>query len=150
MASDLRVVLNYILHHAKNDERPYLKVSIFGNTVLGLLDSGSSRTILGGRGWTVVRDMGVELRPVENIKCTVANGNQCVVSGVCRLPMVLEGRLRVIEVLVIPQLPHLLILGWEFWKSMGVVPVVHEWYFSDEPPLVSSVELLHAQIALMI
>lgn len=85
--------------------------------------------------------MVVALRPADTLKCNVANGTQCAVSEVCDLPMVLEGRLRVLEVLVVPQLPLLLILGWDFLESVGVVPVIHEWYFSSEPSLVSAVDL---------
>ncbi|KAJ8948609.1 hypothetical protein NQ314_008392, partial [Rhamnusium bicolor] len=40
-------VLDYVLAHVKGDERPYVTVSIFGKSLLGLLDSGASRTIVG-------------------------------------------------------------------------------------------------------
>lgn len=47
--STIQLVLCYILHHAKNDERPYLKVSILGVPMLGLLDSGATRIFLGAK-----------------------------------------------------------------------------------------------------
>lgn len=35
----LQPILDYILDHVENDERPYLKVQVLGSEMLGLLDS---------------------------------------------------------------------------------------------------------------
>lgn len=43
-------VLDYILAHARGDVRPYLNVDIYGQRFLALLDSGASRTFIGGCG----------------------------------------------------------------------------------------------------
>lgn len=40
------IILDYLLQSLGNDVRPYLKVFILDNKVLGLLDSGASLTFL--------------------------------------------------------------------------------------------------------
>ncbi|KAJ8985444.1 hypothetical protein NQ317_017076 [Molorchus minor] len=108
-----------------NDERPYLKVSVLGKSLLGLLDSGASATILGNRGWKILQDLKINLNTTRTVTCTVANG-QSVRS-------------------IVPELPHTLILGANFWKSMGIVPDLrhNEWYFSDQPPSLTVDEVDH-------
>lgn len=144
----MQAVLHYILDHARGDQRPYLEVNILGQTFLGLLDSGSSRTILGSKGWSALVNIGIKLKRGDIESCTVANGQTCRVLGSCDLPIRLRDRIRVIDVLVVPELPHVLILGWDFWTQMGVIPYLNEWHFSDEPPLVSSVEYVQGHAVL--
>lgn len=144
------MLLDFVLEHAGNDERPYLTVEILGKSVMGLLDSGASRTILGGIGNELVRELGLQLDTSKTTSCTVANGNRCVSVGVVLLPVSLRGRLRVIEALVIPELPHILILGQDFWRVMGIVPDLrhNEWHFSNEPVLVNNLDHIRQQTVL--
>lgn len=144
----MEAVLHYILHHAKGDQRPYLKVDILGQKFLALLDSGSSRTILGSIGWNALQNIGVTLNKCTIEACSVANGQKCRILGSCSLPIRLKDKIKVIDILVIPELPHVLILGWDFWTQMGVVPFLDEWHFSDEPPLVSPIEYVQGQTVL--
>ncbi|KAK9687873.1 Reverse transcriptase (RNA-dependent DNA polymerase) [Popillia japonica] len=59
--------------------------------MLGLLDSGASRTIIGGRGWKVLRDIGLlKLDKTSLSKVTVANGNTCRCIGVLHVECVEE------------------------------------------------------------
>lgn len=80
--SKIQVLLDHVLDHADNDERPYLKVEITGRTILGLLDSGASRTILGGKGYELIRGFGLPINTDKISFCTVANGNRCKSIGV--------------------------------------------------------------------
>lgn len=135
-----QIQLDFVLANAIDDERPYLHVKIYNRTFLGLLDSGASRTIVGGPGWEILRTLNLNLKPGK-VVCTVANGQKCRSLGVVSLPMCVRDRVRVIDVLVIPELPHLLILGTDFWRIMGVVPDLRrgEWLFSAEPVHLSSI-----------
>lgn len=42
LSASQRAVLDFVLSHAKGDERPYLSVDILGVKLDGLLDSGAS------------------------------------------------------------------------------------------------------------
>lgn len=129
-----RVLLDFIIAHAKNDLRPYLEVDIFGLRYLGLLDSGSSRTILGQDGWIRLSKLGLALKHTSSNSCTVANGQSCQVLGSVTIPIRLYDRIRLIEILVVPSLPHSLILGLDFWKKMGIVPDLYSdvWTFRND------------------
>lgn len=129
----VNVILDYVLCHTRNDRRPYLRVSIYGKEFLCLLDSGCNVTVLGKYGWEILRNI-CRINKSEMAKCTVANGEECLVSGCVSLPMTLEHRTVLLSVLVVPSLPHELILGVDFWSQMKIVPDLFSdtWCFRKE------------------
>ncbi|KAJ8978151.1 hypothetical protein NQ317_016854 [Molorchus minor] len=137
--------------HAEGDERPYLEVSIFGTKMLGLLDSGATNTILGGKGWKILGCLNLPLDKNDIISCTVANGGKCTSLGSLTIPFQLQNRVRLIKVLVIPSLPHTLILGADFWRAMGIVPDLRHgaWKFSNAVALQPQTELTPEQSKLL-
>lgn len=132
---DQRLVncLDFILESVSGDERPYLSVEVFGESILGLLDSGASRTVLGAKGGEIFRKFRLPLLPSESTSCTVANGSPCQVVGSYDIPFRVKDKVKIINTLVVPSLPHGLILGFDFWKKMGIIPNVRhgEWTFAD-------------------
>lgn len=72
-------------------ERPYLQVTVFGKTFLGLLDSGASRTIIGKPGWDILRTLGIPLKR-RTSSCTVASGQRCRIEGEISVPVQLRDR----------------------------------------------------------
>lgn len=145
----IRPVLDYILDQCEGDERPYLKISVLGRTLLGLLDSGASVTILGKQGWNQLKDLKLPVLE-EPTDIRVANGETCRSIGSCEVPFALRDRVKLIKVLVVPDLPHTLILGANFWREMGIVPDLrhHEWYFSKEPHLLEMTDHLRDETVL--
>lgn len=124
------VILDFILAHARNDERPYLEVVVYGKRILGLLDSGSSRTIIGYSGWEMLKNL-CSLNAASQTQCTVANGSTCKSIGSISLPLQLGDRMVLLDVLVVPELHHTLILGVDFWSRMGLIPDLYagRWSF---------------------
>lgn len=113
-------IVDYTFAQVENDTRPYLKVSIFGLEIVGLLDSGATRTILGQPGWEVLRAANLKLHKAEIGNVVLANGHKVDVLGEVSLPIKLKDHIRICQVLVIPNLPHTLIFGADFWKLMGI------------------------------
>ena len=128
-----QAILEYILSHAENDERPYLSIKVLGLKIRGLLDSGASSSIIGGPGWSVISSLGIPLNTADKTTCTVANGNTCESIGSTILPVEVEGQIKTVKMLVIPSLHHSLILGVDFWKRVGLVPDLRRgsWTFSS-------------------
>ncbi|KAJ8972516.1 hypothetical protein NQ317_008068 [Molorchus minor] len=118
----------------RNDERPYLRVEIFGKPFLGLLDTGATRTILGQRGIENIASLGLKVKPSQVLTCNVANGEACDVVGSYELPFKVLNRIILLEVLVVPSVSHMLILGVDFFKRMGIVPDLrnNHWTFSEQ------------------
>ncbi|KAJ8979348.1 hypothetical protein NQ317_016077 [Molorchus minor] len=127
---ECKAILDYVFAHAKEDKRPYLNVSIYGRTFLGLLDSGCTTTVIGASGWKILQGL-CQLDSTEVRSCTVANGQTCESIGHVTLPIQLCDRVKLLQVLIIPSIPHELILGVDFWTLMGIVPDLfgNEWSF---------------------
>lgn len=132
------------------DERPYLKAHVLGITMLDLLDSGASSTILGSRGWSMIQMLNVQLDSSKKISCRIANGHICHSVGEIELPFGVKNKVKLMRVLVVPEIPHVLILGTNFWKIMGIVPDLrhNEWFFSKEAHYVDGVDHLRSQTIL--
>lgn len=146
-----RHVLDFVLSHAYGDERPYVKVSIFGKSILGLLDSGSNSTLIGGKGWDILKSIGLVSLEKCVMQVTVANGQKCSCLGVLRVPIKLRNKEKLVDILVVPDLPHTLILGIDFWRRMGIVPDLRsgEWQFTNSDDIsLDMVEVLKSRSSL--
>lgn len=143
-------ILDFILAHAENDERPYLEVSVLGTTILGLLDSGATNTIIGGNGWKRLSHLKLLLNDKDKVSCTVANGEKCNSLGSVNVPFEVQGRVKIVKALVIPSLPHNLILGADFWRTMGIVPDLRHgaWKFSTSSDRFIDTVALNSQTEL--
>ncbi|KAG5881440.1 hypothetical protein JTB14_030562 [Gonioctena quinquepunctata] len=141
---------DFVLSHAQGDERPVVTVSIFGKELLGLLDSGASHTILGNKGWKLLKDIGLSTLDRTGVSSvTVANGDKCECLGVLHVPVRLKDSEKIIDILVVPDLSHTLILGVDFWR-MGIVPDLRskEWKFTRVNGTfadINAVEALHSR-----
>ena len=100
-----KILLDYIISHAQGDHRPYLQVSILGFSMLGLLDSGATRTLVGLPGYEILLSLGLKLIKQSNF-CTVANGQQCKCIGYIQTPITLMNKTHIIDILVLPELSH--------------------------------------------
>ena len=131
-----KILLDYIISHAHGDQRPYLQVEILGYSMLGLLDSGASRTLVGLPGYETLLSLGLKLFKQTN-SCTVANGQVCTSIGYIQTPITLMGKTRIVDIVVLPELSHNIILGIDFWKAMGIMPDLGQdvWHFSESTEL---------------
>lgn len=127
---------DFVFAQVSGDYRPYLEVSVFGCPIVGLLDSGASRSLVGSSGYELLKRLGLALKPTQ-ITCTVANGDTLVSLGYVTTPICLMDKTRIIDILVIPELPHRLILGVDFWMSMDIIPDLKQrvWHFSESDPI---------------
>lgn len=119
--------------HCEGDNRPYLEIDILGVKIKSLLDSGANNTIIGQYGWDILKNLGFELFTSKITSCTVANNSICKVLGTISVPIKLENKVQTIQALVIPELPHSVILGIDFWVLMGIIPDLKRdcWSFNN-------------------
>lgn len=135
-----KTLVDFIISHASEDRRPYMEVSILGRPMLGLLDSGSNRTLVSKDGSEILLGLGLELNTSCQTTCTVADGNTCTTVGTIRTPIRLINKVYILDILVVPNLSSTLILGMDFWLSMDVIPDLRNdaWYFGDEKNVIVS------------
>lgn len=137
LATRHRIVLDYIFAGVQNDERPYLNVDVYGYSFRALLDSGASNTVLGGPGWKILEALGIGVTTSKISSVTLANGHPCVILGTVTLPIAIKHKLILLDVLVIPDVPHSMILGIDFWKRVNFIPNFRSghWSFGPESEL---------------
>lgn len=137
-----KVILDFVFENSSEDKRPHVTVNILGCDILALLDSGASHTILGQYGWEMIRSLGIKLNIRKNSRpiCTVANGNSVTSLGTINVPIKLKDRVVSLKVIVVPEIKQALILGIDFWESIGFVPDLRndQWNFSN--PQLSSIQ----------
>lgn len=76
-----KTTLDFIIQHLADDARPYVEITISGIPLLGLLDSGSSRSLVS-----------------ETTACTVANGDICYSTGYITTPVTFDFGHRFLEI----------------------------------------------------
>jgi len=69
----------------------YFRIAIGGHSVRALVDSGSSRTILGDEGIKIVRRLGLPTTRAKGSRIRTANGQIAEITEEITLPLVLEG-----------------------------------------------------------
>lgn len=106
------------------DARPYLKVEIGGVIFSGLLDSGSTISIIGGPAVKFFSDF-AEVHEPDDIRSVVtANGSTSPVTGYMYLPVTVDDVSRVVKFFVIPGVSSSLLFGINFWKTFNIAPDV--------------------------
>lgn len=116
-----KTIVDFIISHASEDRRPYMEVSILARSMLGLLDSGSNRTLVGKNGCDILLSLGLVLNISRQTICTVADGSTCAAVGAIRTPICLINKAYILDILVVPSLSPTLILGMDFWLSIDVI-----------------------------
>lgn len=129
------VILDYIFTQMQDDNRPHLEVNINGKKLLGLLDSGANSIVLGRSGWNTLRPY-CQLNTNIVPSCIIANGEPCPCIGTLTVPIQLKDRVKIFEVLVVPSIPHVIILGTNFWIRMGIIPDLYAGEWSFRTPFV--------------
>lgn len=102
-----------------NDIRPFAKVSIFGVTLRGLLDSGANVCALGKGSIEFLEKVGKRFLKFEsNIR--TASGQVQKIIGKIRASVSYKGKTEEIDFYIVPSLMQELYLGLNFWKLFGI------------------------------
>lgn len=123
-----------------SDPRPYLKVSVYGINLVGLLDSGASQTVVGRAGWQKLSNLKLPLeKSIHSV--SLANGKRCDILGVVNLPINLSSKVRLVKCLVVLDIPDEIMLGIDFWRDMDILPSMRDysWEFGNSVNYISSV-----------
>lgn len=125
--------INFLLETAINDPRPYLPIRIFGTSYKALLDSGASKTVIGGKLMWLFNKFPAKIQPLSNQFIETANHQKHPIVGKSILPITLAHKTKNLPVVVVPSLPQGIILGIDFWNSMHIVMDAYRktWEFSE-------------------
>lgn len=115
--------INEAIISLENDNRPFVKVSVFKTPLVGLLDSGAHLSILGIGALKLIRKCSLKVFPSDTTLRT-ANGEALEVTGLVYLPITFNGATKMIDTLVVPSLKRRILLGMNFWKAFEIRPTV--------------------------
>lgn len=102
------------------DIRPYGEVNIFGKTMVGLLDSGSSVTVLGKGSEELIRELGLKMTPFIGHVLTADGSPQQIIGRIKDVKVKFRGKIETIDVMIGPSLKQTLYLGWDFMNKFGL------------------------------
>lgn len=113
------IVLNIL--ELEQDQRPHAEVTICDQMLVGLLDTGSTCTILGKNSEAFVKILGLKISSSSgNVKTADGTGHRIV--GYVNVPIKYKNQVESMNILLIPSLTRELILGWDFWQMFKVRP----------------------------
>lgn len=104
------------------DGRPHAQVTIGGQTIEGLLDSGANISCFGDDAEEVVRQLGLKIHNIESVVNTADGAAQSII-GYVDTPVTYGTNTKTVRFYVIPSLKQKLYLGYDFWKLFGLAPV---------------------------
>lgn len=111
----------------------YFPVIIGQNSLKALVDSGSSRTLLGAQGIEIVRRLNLPIRK-KITRIRTANGQIAKAREEIEIPFSLKGRTRTISACLLPDLAVSCLVGIDFLRVFGIVVDygTPEWSFRDD------------------
>lgn len=116
-------IASIINNKPPNDVRPYATISVCGDQLFGLLDSGSAVSILGNDFHQHFLDAGFQMQECDkSLNFTAAGGQILSASGFINLPVIFEDRFHVLKFYVIPSVQTSIILGVDFWAKYEIIP----------------------------
>lgn len=104
--------------------RIFLRISVLGINLKGLLDSGASGTVLGKRGIQKLASLNLRRVKVRPGRVRVADGRFVSQVGIISLPITFDGKVRVFSVPCVPDFDCEIILGLDFWEEMNLMPSI--------------------------
>lgn len=127
---------------AAEDERLYVDLTIYEKNFTALVDSGASKSIVGGRSWDILRRAHVRLSPSHHKFAKVADGNLVQILGSVELPLMVEGLYVIWSFLVIPSISHDLVLGADICNRHQAIVDFGRRLLIFPPPEVSFDEVV--------
>lgn len=102
------------------DNRPFISVSLYNESVSALLDSGANQSCIGKLGLRLLDKFKISVDYSVTRKVTVADGRLQKRIGVCQIPLCVGAVCKIVEVLVVPSLEYGLILGSDFCRLFSL------------------------------
>lgn len=121
----------------KSDIRPYAEVLLFGEKLLGLLDTGASISCIGAdMAERFLKSGSVHKKISGHIR--TADGMTQKIVGFVRTKIIFRSIEKPIDIYIIPSLTQPLYLGIDFWTSFNLLPDCFRSSLSI-PPVVATI-----------
>lgn len=115
-----RKILESTLIHG-SDDRPFAKVKVLNESLIGLLDSGANVSVLGKFCLDFLQKLNIPFKTLKSSIKTASNTKQDVI-GFCTLPILFKGVTRNIDFYLVPSLAQEAYFGKNFWREFALAP----------------------------
>lgn len=131
--------------HRQQDNRPFLNVSILGEQILALLDSGANQSVLGKHGLFLIKKLGLKLTRMVRVPLlqTADGANQSVLGQVV-VPLCVDGQVKEISLLVSDSISTGLTLGADCCYLFGLKANFGRNSFVV-PTRIDTLKIIHSQ-----
>lgn len=106
-------------NYSSHDGRPYVRIGLFENDLLALVDSGATRCVIGGPAVYLLEKYKLYVNKSDNYRATTADNYEQEVLGSVELPIFIGGNEYLVYFLVIPSIQISCILGADFQIKYG-------------------------------
>lgn len=131
------------------DNRPHLEIFIKNHKFTALLDTGAMSSILGGKGFEVLRESGIgKILPSEVGEIQVANGASSPVTGIIALEIQLGCTVKTVKFLIVPKLAYEFLLGADFCRIFQLSLHFDKFSWHTTAPRVAASEGIVNQASL--
>lgn len=103
------------------DCRPFAKVTVCSETLVGLLDSGANISVLGKNSLSFLQKLEISYKSLKSSVST-ADGSRQNVIGFCILPIKFKDVTRNIDFYIVPSLSQEAYFGINFWREFALAP----------------------------
>lgn len=118
-----RTFLNFSLkafENIDNDIRPYIKLEVFGMSLIGLIDTGASITCIAGSAAKSFLEGNIPYKKINEF-VTTAGGSKYKVYGYLDTDIEFRDLKRNIKIYIVPDLKNELYLGIDFVRSFEIL-----------------------------
>lgn len=123
----------------EGDGRPHLTVTIAGEQIRGLLDSGAGVSCLGKGAMERLTRLNLNWFRLGSFVQTADGAPQEIVGNVS-VPIEFGNKTRTIRLFIVPSLKQELYLGIDFWRSFGIAPMMINELSATEANTVSPID----------
>ncbi|XP_045475399.1 uncharacterized protein LOC123681193 [Harmonia axyridis] len=109
-----------LLEILNDDDRSYLRIRVFNESILALLDSGSNVSILGSPSLFLLKRLNLPINYDVSFHLTTADGTLQSTLGYVDLPIGLDNLSKNFRVLVVPSISQPMILGMDVIQAFNI------------------------------
>lgn len=106
---------DFPIKNRAGDARPYIEVKIKNRRISGLLDSGAQISLISSKFFQSLRSLHLRVCPVAQQSIQTADGTCHPINKAVELPILVDGEVKMFQVLLAPVLNQPLIFGVDFF-----------------------------------
>lgn len=117
-------LISSMISNVNGDNRPHANIKIFGDSFVGLLDSGANVSVLGRGSEQLIDKWSIKLLGKQAILKT-ADGTKIQIAHTIIAPVEYNKKRKYVHFLVAPSSNKSVILGMNFWEAFDICPIVN-------------------------